>query len=131
MNDEHRGEPLYVDVERLMADRSRNEAIGLAVDLIGVIWSPTKTAFVFDEEALAAQLAAKLPARGYTADLLRRNREAVASFFIALPDGRWVPSPEYFSLNDGNAEQSDSCAGSSVRACVRNSQLTSIERAPL
>jgi hypothetical protein len=46
-----------------------------------------------------------LPARGYTSELLRQHRNAIASFFTVLPDGRWVPSPEYFSVTDGNAEQ--------------------------
>lgn len=99
------GEPLYIDTARFLANKAGVEAAGIAMDLIGHLWWPTKTAFAFDEEALATKLDAELPARGYTADLLRRRREAVASFFTVLPDGRWVPSPEYFSLTDGNAEQ--------------------------
>ena len=54
--------------------------------------------FVFDEDALAARLASELPARGYTAEMLLRRRKKIASFFTVLPDGRWTPSPEYFSL---------------------------------
>jgi hypothetical protein len=99
------GECLYLDVGRFDANRAGLEAIGAAFDLVYRIWWPTKAAFVFDEEALAARLGKELPARGYTADLLRQHRSAIASFFTVLPDGRWAPSPEYFSLTDGNAEQ--------------------------
>jgi hypothetical protein len=105
MHDKHRGEPLYMDVERFLANKAGTEAVAIAMDLIGYIWLPTKIGFVFDEGALALRLATKLPARGYTSDMLRRNRESVSSFFTVLPDGRWVPSPEYFSLTDGNSER--------------------------
>jgi hypothetical protein len=104
MSDDKRGAPLYIDVKRFLANKAGAEAVGIAMDLIGLVWWPTKTAFVFDEEVLAAQLAALLPARGYTANMLRKRRKAVATFFTALPDGRWVPSPKFFSLTDGNAE---------------------------
>jgi hypothetical protein len=61
--------------------------------------------WLFDEEASASRLAKELPAEGYTAELLRRQRNTIASFFTVLPDGRWVPSPEFFSVTDGNAER--------------------------
>jgi hypothetical protein len=97
--------PLYIDVERFLANKVGPEAVGIAIDLITFVWWPTKTAFVFDENALAAGLAKEVPARGYTADLLRRQRSAIASFFTILPDGRWVPSPEYFSITDDHADR--------------------------
>lgn len=65
----------------------------------------TKSAFDFDERLLADRLAGELPAHGYTEALLRRHRDAVASFFTILPDGRWVPSPEFFSITDANADR--------------------------
>jgi hypothetical protein len=99
-------EPLYIDVKRFLANASevRPEAFGIAMDLILLAWWPTKGAFMYDEDALAALLTAKAPARGYTARVLRKHRKAVARFFTVLPDGRWTPSPEFFSLTDGNAE---------------------------
>ena len=105
MEDADRGESFYVNAERFLANEAGPEAVGVAMDLIGHIWWPTKSGFAFDEEALAARLAAALPARGYTADMLRRHRDAIASFFIVLPDGRWAPSPEYVSPTDGDTEQ--------------------------
>jgi hypothetical protein len=104
-DDEDPGEPLYIGVERFLADRANAEAAGVAMDLIARVWWPLKTPFVFDEDALAARLASELPARGYTAEMLRRRRKKIAPFFTVLPDGRWVPSPKYFSLTDGNAER--------------------------
>lgn len=90
----------YIDTERFLKNSAGNEAIGIAMDLALRVWWPTKTAFVFDEEALAASLGKELPGRGYSVDLLRRQRSKIASFFTILPDGRWVPSPEYFSITD-------------------------------
>jgi hypothetical protein len=104
-DDEDQGEPLYLDVERFLANKANAEAAGVAMDLIAGVWWPLKTPFVFDEEALAARLARELPARGYTAEMLRRRRKRIASFFTVLPDGRWAPSPKYFSLTDGNRER--------------------------
>jgi hypothetical protein len=105
MGDEDQDEALFINTRRFLSNTAGLEAIGVAMDLIGHVWWPTKTAFMFDEEALAARLAVELPARGYTADLLRKHRAAIASFFTVLPDERWAPSPEYFSLTDGNTEQ--------------------------
>lgn len=105
MEDANRGSPLYINTARFLADGVGFEAAGIVMDLIGRVWWPAKSGFVFDEEALAARLAAELPGRGYTADVLRRHRAAVAAFFIVLPDGRWAPSPRYFSLTDGDTER--------------------------
>jgi hypothetical protein len=100
---EERGDPLWIDVERVLATAGAGQ-IGVAIDLIMLVWWPTKSAFVYDEEVLAKLFAEKLPGRGYTPAKLRKYRKAAAIFFTVLPDGRWTPSPEFFSLTDGNAE---------------------------
>ena len=105
MKDASRGERFYINPEFVLADEAGGEATGITIDLIVHIWWPTKSGFAFDEEALAARLAAELPGRGYTADVLRKHRGAIASYFTVLPDGRWVPSPEYFRFADGGTEQ--------------------------
>jgi hypothetical protein len=97
---------LYIDTEAALANEAGNEAVGIAMDLITRVWWPTRSAFVFDPDKLATRLSRELPARGYTAELLRRRRCEVATFFTILPDGRWAPSPEYFSATDGKAERS-------------------------
>jgi hypothetical protein len=61
-------DPLYIEVKGFLRKirRADPEVVSIVMDLIGFVWGPTKTAFAFDEEALAARFAAKLPARGYT-----------------------------------------------------------------
>jgi hypothetical protein len=95
----------WVDTERMLANKAGARAMGLAIDLIMTMWLPTRGAFRYDEQQLAEHFARVLPARGYTARKLRGYRKAVATFFTALPDGSWAPSPEYFSVTDGNAER--------------------------
>jgi hypothetical protein len=89
---------LYIHPESFFANEAHPVAKAMAGDLAYFVWWPTKDAFVFDEEALAAHFAKRQPASRYTAKLLRRHRKAVATFFTVLPDGRWVPSPEYFGV---------------------------------
>ena len=93
-DDEDRGEPLYVDTKSFGRKTRgvRPEALGIAMDLISLVWWPTKTAFAFDEEALAARFALELPARGYTPDMLRQNwKKKIAS--TAHPSRRCPPLP--------------------------------------
>jgi hypothetical protein len=105
MTTEDRGDQLYLDVARVLAkDKGSLGGIGLAMDLVMLVWWPTKSAFVFDEKALTKLFDEKLPARGYTSAMLRKYRKDAAVFFTILPDGRWTLSPEFFSVNDGNAE---------------------------
>ena len=91
MDDGHEGgeQPLWINTEAMLANRAGAEASGIAMDLIMRVWWPTKQPFTFDPKALAARFNAQVP------------REAT-TFFTVLPDGRWAPSPEYFSLTDGN-----------------------------
>jgi hypothetical protein len=37
-----------------------------------------------------------------TAEKLESLRSEVSTFFTILDDGRWVPSPVFFSMVDGN-----------------------------
>lgn len=104
-DDRYRGDPLWIDVKAMQANRAGFEAVGIAMDLISFIWWPTKEPFVFDAAALAARLGEQLPARGYSEKAIKRNLKGVKSFFTVLPDGRWAPSPKYFSLTDGNIDR--------------------------
>ena len=100
-------ERLYIDTEKFTANDAGPEAVGLAMDLITRVWFPAKTAFVFDEDALAARLQAELPARGYTADMLRRNRGR----FLRLNRPSLAP---LCRRHDGVGRQSDLCRRLSV-----------------
>jgi hypothetical protein len=77
------------------------KAVGIAMDLICLVWWPAKAAFVFDEEGLRRSWPrcfrpAATPSK-CSANAERRSRP-----FSQLPDGRWVPSPEFCRLTDGN-----------------------------
>ena len=99
MQDE-KDEPLYFNIEaaRPLAREIGPEAYGLVVSLIMEIWWPTKEAFQYEPDALAD----RLTATAVTADDLVRLRELAARFFTVLPDGRWAPSPEFFSITDAS-----------------------------
>jgi len=95
-------DPLYIDARAMIENAPGAEAVGIAMDLVALIWWPTKQPFEFDAEILAAQLDSLLPARGYSSETLARNREAIRSFFTELPNRMWVPNPVYFSVTNGN-----------------------------
>jgi hypothetical protein len=106
MRDEVRGKPpLYIDPECFLAGKARVKVASPSKDMIlHIIWL-SKTGFVFDEPALKRRFAYELPAQGYAAGLLRRQCDAVVSFYVALPDGRWTWSPEYLRLIGDRTEQ--------------------------
>lgn len=95
-------EPLYIDAEAMLANTAGMQALGIAIDLIVHLWWPTKSPFAFEPAALSRLLQEKLPARGYTEASLRARGSSLMTFFTVLPDGRWTPSPTYFSLTNGN-----------------------------
>ncbi|RUL78228.1 hypothetical protein [Dyella choica] len=72
------------------------------MDLVMIMWWPGKQPFEFNAKELVIHLNAQLPARGYSEDALMRNYEDIKSFFTVLPDGKWAPSPTYFSMSNGN-----------------------------
>lgn len=101
MNDEERGEAIWINHQALRENTASLEALGTAMSLLMEVWMPSKKGFLWDAEALAAQISAP----DATAEALEALKEEVATFFAILDDGRWVPSPIYFALNDANAEQ--------------------------
>ncbi len=99
MQDEN-DEPLYFNMEaaRPLAREIGPEAYGLVMSLIMEIWWPTKEAFLYEPDVLVDRLTAS----NLTADDLARLREPAARFFTILSDGRWAPSPEFFSITDSS-----------------------------
>jgi hypothetical protein len=93
-------QPIWVNVTAFQ--HTRPEVLGAVMDLVAYFWAPTKSAFTFDPDGITEHLNAAMPARGYTAAGLKRDRAEIAKFFVETPDGRWAPSPEYFSLTSGN-----------------------------
>lgn len=99
---EQREDPLYIDAKAMLENKVGFVGKGIAMDIICCIWWPSKNAFTFDPKTLATQLAKELPARDYTEQILRENAEDIKTFFTVLPDGKWAPSPQYFSVSNGN-----------------------------
>ena len=97
-----RGDPIYIDSSAMLENRVGLEARGMAMDLISLLWWPTRQPFEWDIPKLSTFLSKELPARGYSEETLRRNETEVKTFFTVLPDGRWAPNPKFFSMTNGN-----------------------------
>jgi hypothetical protein len=100
---EQKDAPLYIDVKAMTENKVGFFSSGIAVDIICLIWWPTKDAFDFDPKSLALRLATELPARGYTEQTIQDNAEGIKTFFTVLSDGKWAPNPKFFSLSNGNS----------------------------
>ncbi len=97
-------DPFYIHIDNFRDAEISLEARGAVMDLLCCIYWPLKQAFEFDAISIADRLNAIFPARDYSPELLERLRPELSMFFVVLDDGRWAPSPTYFSLTDGNAE---------------------------
>lgn len=91
-------EAIWVNHEALRSNRVSLAALGTAMSLVFEVWWPTKKGFQWEPE----QLATLITAPDVTPQGLEELRDEVATFFTILDDGRWVPSPIYFSMVDGN-----------------------------
>lgn len=94
-------QPIFVDRFALRGVASTAAGRGLAMTLICGIWSPERQPFRYERDTILAQLRA----RGdnlITAEEIERHEYEARRFFTVLDDGRWTPSPEFFSLNNGN-----------------------------
>lgn len=92
----------YIDARAMQESSASMIAHGVVMDLMVVLWWPTKQPFAWDIPAIVSTMNAKFPARDYTEAALREHEADIRSFFTVLPDGRWAPSPKFFSMSDGN-----------------------------
>lgn len=90
---------LYIDIDKLQETLEKTKT-ALGFDLVICVWSPGKQPFIYDPVRLAAHLASAVPGRKYTAKFLAKHRDDAALFFTVLPDGRWAPRPDLFSISD-------------------------------
>ena len=86
--------PIYLDVEALRRVDVSLKARGIAVTLVLEVWWPSQEPFDFDPQRLATVISG---ARVSVEDLVS-ERDAISQLFTSLPDGRWAPSPVFFSL---------------------------------
>lgn len=94
-------QPLYIDVEAMLAVKGSAGGHGLAMTLVCGIWEPERQPLVYDAAAILARLRAAGDTGTTAADMKKYENDA-QRFFVVLDDGRWVPSPEFFSVTDGN-----------------------------
>ncbi|WP_426026437.1 hypothetical protein [Brevundimonas sp. TSRC1-1] len=95
--------PLYIDVEAMLRSAGGGDlaAKGLAMTLVFGVWEPGRQPFAYDPDQLFERLSAG-GHTGITRDELEQNKAGAQRYFVVLDDGRWVPSPEFFSVTDGN-----------------------------
>lgn len=98
---ERNEEPLYLDTEALLRVKGNPAAHGLAMMLVFAIWSPERQPFVYDADAIFARLQA-MGQTGIKRSDLDKHKKGAQRFFVVMDDGRWAPSPEFFSVTDGN-----------------------------
>ncbi len=99
-DDDERGQPLWLNTEALLEIRTSHAARGLAMSLVFEVWEPLRQPFGYDPEALAKRLTGP----DATPAVIAKHRDQASRYFVILEDGRWAPSPEFFSVTDGNAE---------------------------
>jgi hypothetical protein len=90
---------LYLNIPKLQELMGETDT-ALGIDLVICIWAPGKQPFRYEPERLAEQLRTMVPGRKYTTAYLRERETEAALFFTILPDGRWAPRPDLFSLSD-------------------------------
>lgn len=103
---QEKNEPIKLNVDAVLKNNVSDAAYGAAIDIIRLVWWPTKTPFEYNEAALASHFSKQHPARCYTEEKLRKYKNEIGSFFTVLKDGRWAPSPEYLSTKTRSKELS-------------------------
>jgi hypothetical protein len=77
--------PIFINTSRFMklSRKTRKSHAGVvAIDMIATLTGGHLCAFSYDED--------------------RKMRKDLLKFFVELPDGRWIASPDVFSAVDGN-----------------------------
>ncbi len=100
MTNRESGEAIFLDTEVMLQKGGETGliAVAMAMDIIMVLWWPTKEPVLPDTERIVEHLNRFFPRRDYSVPLFEKNKADVEKFFTVLADGRWVPNPEIFSL---------------------------------
>lgn len=93
-DDEQEG--LFIDIQEMLTQRNPPMVVGIAMSLVTMVWWPTRQPFAWDANVLAPML--KAP--DATPAALEEHKAAVQTYFSVLDDGRWAPSPRFFSVTD-------------------------------
>jgi hypothetical protein len=77
-----RGEPIYIDAKAMLAADVSLIGRGMVMDLLTVMWWPTKEPFRFDVPAIVIKMNKVFPKREYTEEGLREHQEELRTFFV-------------------------------------------------
>jgi hypothetical protein len=93
--------PIFINVDEMLARSKRVHlaVIGIVVELLGYGGNGP---FKWEPSVIAPWLTAYGSGDVISEAYLREIESDLLLFFVGLPDGRWVPSHEVFSLVDGN-----------------------------
>lgn len=97
--------PIFINTSRFMKlsrETRKSHAGVVAIDMIATLTGGHLCAFSYDEDRVATAMAKIFTKESKTADELRKMRKDLLKFFVELPDGRWIASPDVFSAVDGN-----------------------------
>lgn len=108
MSDDDLGGNVYVHVKEFAnlarAEDVNSEGFMLGMLLLTGVYYPAKIPFEWNSEDLSRRIKAAFPGRDFTPEKIESLRGSAALLFEILEDGRWVPSPKYFSVNNGNID---------------------------
>jgi hypothetical protein len=81
---DERGEPIYIDARGRCWRPAAVSLIGrgMVMDLLTVMWWPTKEPFRFDVPAIVTKMNNVFPKREYTEEGLREHQEELRTFFV-------------------------------------------------
>lgn len=104
MNEHHMryaDNPIFINTDEVLARSKRTSlfAVGIMVQLLGCCGNGP---FQWEPAAIAAWLTEHGAGDVISEADLREIEDNLHLFFFVLPDGRWVPSHEVFSVVDGN-----------------------------
>lgn len=96
------GGSIYISTEAMIANRVHPIALAAAMDILYLIWWPTKEPFDFNAKNIADIINKAHSNNEFNEKLIKKHKKQIQSFYTVLPDGRWAPSPVYFSMTNGN-----------------------------
>lgn len=92
---------MFINVEAMgrVNDETRGESMRIAIDMILELWQPGKVPIVADAERIVERLNQRRKTK-MTVEMFEEQRPDILKYFTVLEDGRLVPNPDIFSLND-------------------------------
>jgi hypothetical protein len=91
---------LRVKAEAFMGNTAGRAGAVLAMDVVFKLWWPDRLPVSWVDSEIAAKL--NLPSRSHdhTEESVRLVAESAKTFFVEQSDGRLVPNPDYFDVDE-------------------------------